>query len=170
MTCYRQLMNQFLTRHEGLGVNFKDDYNHKVTREVFVLSSLLLMTEDENLIEKDRKTILDEVLDLLFKQIGSCWMEHLQEQYVEALKVAYVVICQVWPKDKQAFEKRLCMNIDSLYWAAFVLSATETEISEEACRIIKNRWTSEHLVLYVRAQQIHRLNLYNALKEWVESF
>ena len=164
---YANLLECYLTRHEGWGCKVSDDYNHKVIRETFVMSALMLMTEDENLLKNDRKKIFDEVMNLLFLQINSCWMDHLRELYVEALKVAYVVVCQVWEKDRDAFETNLVQRVDNLYWVASVISVGDGTLSENAVKIMKARWEKEYLVMYVRAQQTHRMKMYDWLKDWV---
>ncbi|MBO7617855.1 MAG: hypothetical protein J6T22_11670 [Bacteroidales bacterium] len=162
---YTNLLEYYLTRHEGWGVKVSDDYNHKVIREAFVMSALMLMTEDEDLLERDRKKIFDEVKNLLFLQINSCWMDHLQELYVEALKMAYVMVCQVWKKDRDAFEMNMVQRLDNLYWVASVISVGDGTFSDEAAKIMKARWEKERLVMYVRAQQTHRMKMYDWLKD-----
>lgn len=164
---YKKLLVQYLTRHEGLGSRIDDDYNDKVAREVFVMSALMLMTEDEDLLVSDRKKIFNEVLDLLFLQINSCWMEHLQERYVDALKMAYVMFCQVWVKKRESFEIRLSQSVHNLFWVASVIVVGDGTLSNKAAQTIVNRWNKEHLVMYVRAQQTHRMKQYEWLKAWV---
>lgn len=165
---YRRLLEQYLTRHEGLGCMIKDDYNNMVYREAFVMSALLLMTEDDDLLESERKQIFMDVLDILYLQIGSCWMEHLQERYVEALKVAYVMVCQVWTEEREYLEARLVESPLSIYWVVTVLCVGEGKMYDEPTRLLLRRWDNEHLVMYIRAQQTHQLNRYNALKKWIE--
>ena len=94
-------------------------------------------------------------------------MDHLQELYVEALKIAYVMGCQVWKKDRDAFENSLVQRIDNLYWVALVVSVGDGTFSENAAKMLKTRWEREHAVMYVRAQQTHRMKMYNWLKSWV---
>lgn len=127
----------------------------------------MLMTEDEDLLESDRKKVFDKVKNLLFLQIKSCWMDHLQELYVEALMIAYVMVCQVWKKDRDAFENSLVQRIDNLYWVALVVSVGDGTFSENAAKMLKTRWKRERAVMYVRAQQTHRMKMYNWLKGWV---
>ena len=165
---YRLLMGRFLTRHEGLGMKMDDDFNNEVQREVFVLSSLLLIAEDEDILEGNRKQIFNEVAEHVLMQLRSCWMDHLQEKYIEALKVAYLVLCQQWDGDRRNFELQWAQSIDSLYMLAMVLSVGEHELCNDAKVIIRKRWVNEHTVIYVSVAQIHRMNLYNALKKWVE--
>lgn len=168
MADYKQLLELYFTRHEGLGCKISDDYNNMVAREVFVMSGLLLMTEDDDLIESERRTIFADVLDILFRQIASCWMEHLQERYIEALKVAYALVCQIWQKEREGFETRLAQSSANLYWVATVLSVGDGKMYEKTGMLLKQRWDNEHLVMYVRAQQTHQMNRYNALKKWIE--
>lgn len=164
---YRSLLAQYLTHHEGLGCKIKDDYNNKVAREVFVMSALILMTEDDDLIEGERKLIFANVLDMVFRQISSCWMEHLQERYVDVLKVCYAMTCQIWVKEREAFELRLVQSPINLYWVVTVLSVGDGKMFADTSRLLHQRWVNEHVVMYIRAQQTHRMNRYNALKMWL---
>ena len=166
-TEYSKLLGYYLTRHEGWGCKVSDDYNHKVIRETFVMSALMLMTEDEDLLMNDRKKVFDEVMNLLFLQINSCWMDHLRELYVEALKVAYVMVCQVWKNDRDAFETNLVQRLDNLYWVASVIIVGDGTFSGNAAKIMKARWEKERLVMYVRAQQTHRMKMYDWFKDWI---
>lgn len=166
---YKILLKSYLTRHEGLGTKITDDYNKKVAREVFVMSALMLMTEDDDLLECDRKAIYEETVDLLFRQINSCWMPHLQEMYVDALKMAYVMVCQVWKEKREWFEMRLARSVENMYWIGMVLSVGDGKIGFDTAQIVKKRWKNEHLVMYIRTQQIHEMNLYEWMKKWVEA-
>lgn len=165
---YKEILKKYLTRHEGLGWKITDDYNNKVYREAFVMSALMLMTEDEDLLESDRKQIFEETTDLLFRQIASCWMPHLQERYVEALKMGYTMVCQVWKDNREAYESRLVNSVDNLQWVAVVLSSGDGKIFDETARVLQKRWEKEHLVMYIRAQQIHQMRQYEWMKKWIE--
>lgn len=165
---YKGLLREYLTRHEGLGSKIKDDYNNKVYREVFVMSALMLMTEDEDLLESDRRQIFEETTDLAFRQMNSCWMPHLQERYVEALKMGYAMVCQVWKEQREAYEARLVNSVENLLWAVMVLTVGDGKIYDDTARVLKKRWEKEHLVMYIRAQQIHQTRQYEWLKTWIE--
>lgn len=165
---YKGLLREYLTRHEGLGSKIKDDYNNKVYREVFVMSALMLMTEDEDLLESDRRQIFEETTDLAFRQMNSCWMPHLQERYVEALKMGYAMVCQVWKEQREAYEARLVNSVENLLWAVMVLTIGDGKIYDDTARVLKKRWEKEHLVMYIRAQQIHQTRQYEWLKTWIE--
>lgn len=165
---YKGLLMEYLTRHEGLGSKIKDDYNNKVYREVFVMSALMLMTEDEVLLESDRRQIFEETIDLAFRQINSCWMPHLQERYVEALKMGYAMVCQVWKEQREAYEARLVNSVENLLWAVLVLTVGDGKIYDDTALALKKRWEKEHLVMYIRAQQIHQTRQYEWLKTWIE--
>ena len=95
-------------------------------------------------------------------------MEHLQERYIEALKVAYALVCQIWQKEREGFETRLAQSSANLYWVATALSVGDGIMYEKTGMLLKQRWDNEHLVMYVRAQQTHQMNRYNALKKWIE--
>jgi hypothetical protein len=121
-----------------------------------------------NLLDSDRRQIFNETVDLVFRQYNSCWMPHLQERYVKALKMAYVMTCQVWEDEREAFEMRLTRDIDNLYSVAMVLSLGDNQIFTDVAKLIKSRGEKEHLVMYIRAQQIHQMRLYEHLKEWIK--
>ncbi len=165
---YKGLLTEYLTRHEGLGAKIKDDYNNKVYREVFVMSALMLMTEDDDLLESDRKQIFEETVDLAFRQMNSCWMPHLQERYVEALKMGYAMVCQVWKEHREAYEARLINSVDNLLWAVMVLTVGDGKLFDGTAHVLKKRWDKEHLVMYIRAQQIHQMRQYEWLKSCIE--
>lgn len=168
ITEYWQLMAQYMTRHEGLGARISQDFNDKVTRESFVLSSLILIAEDDDLVEEERKTIFYEVLSHTFKQIHACWMDHLQERYADVLRVAYLVVCQQWKDEKESFEKALVVELDSLLMVASVLSLSDEQLSDQAVHLLMRRWDHEKMVLNIRCYQTHRMNLYRNLEKWIE--
>jgi hypothetical protein len=96
-------------------------------------------------------------------------MPHLQEMYVDALKMAYVMVCQVWKEKREWFEMRLARSVENMYWIGMVLSVGDGKIGFDTAQIVKKRWKNEHLVMYIRTQQIHEMNLYEWMKKWVEA-
>lgn len=132
------------------------------------MSALMLMTEDEDLLENDRKRIFEETADLAFRQINSCWMPHLQERYVEALKMGYAMACQVWQENREAYKLRLVNALENLQWVAMVLSAGDGKLCDDTAKTLKKHWEKERLVMYIRAQQIHQMKQYEWLREWIK--
>ena len=95
-------------------------------------------------------------------------MPHLQERYVEALKMGYAMVCQVWKEQREAYEARLVNSVENLLWAVMVLTVGDGKIYGDTAHALKKRWDKEHLVMYIRAQQIHQTRQYEWLKTWIE--
>lgn len=164
---YQVAMSQYLVLYEGITARVDETYNERAIRESIVLASLLLLSEDDNILEGKRHEIFWKVMDHLVRQICSCWMDHLQAYYLNALKTGYLVACQIWKKDKTDYERLMIEEVESMYMLEELFDVAEDEIEAESKKMMKERWEDEKEVMKIRAGQIHEMNRWNRIEKWM---
>lgn len=77
----KSVLKQFATKMEGYGVSSYENIYNSYSTESFVLSSLLMISEHDEIDIEERAAIFQQVTNQLLKQCHSCDTTHVIEDY-----------------------------------------------------------------------------------------
>lgn len=139
----------------------------KIYRECFMLSSMMLIAELDNIEETIRKAVFEEVVDRLFQQIEAADGDALRASYVVPLQTAVLVSSQIM-KDKLAWVlNRTADELPDFYEIMQVVSVTKS-VDNVTVAMLKDRWAGEKEVIALRSEQIDGGKIYREIEQWIE--
>ena len=102
------VLKQFATKIEGYGIGTYEHIYNSFSIESFMLSSLLMAAEREDIDEEDRIAIFNHVTRHLLKQCHACHSVHIVEDYFYIpLMLAELIASQILPKQCIVWENNV---------------------------------------------------------------
>jgi len=138
-------LETFETKFEGFNSSLNDKYL-SISREVFVLSSIIYLFENNDFFAQDhsfKRNLFEKLTKQVLKQVYCCPSQSFVEQYyLIPLLLLKAVSEQVFAEMKDWFDSQL-LNIDSVKIILLVLQYNQKCLTKESKLILKKRIEDE---------------------------
>lgn len=164
-----ELMDKVQVPYEGWKLRMGGETHRLMNREAFVLSSLIMLQEFDEILPATLNTLRERVINRLMIQVHACWYDTLDSSYLVPLKLAETLLSQFETTTTcKNYELRLIDAVGNLELICKILELNNNGLTDDVKTRLSSLWNDQSEVLKIKYEQMHCAGNYRLLENMVK--